>query len=210
MREESEMIYTTYELAVKYSACERALVAFLNKSLNLTLKEGQTEEINKASHKFGVDKVIPLTDILDVLGIDDCFWAFRTVQDKKAADTIIIKFFIAIADKMLIHFESKYPEDKRPCKAIEALRAYFSNPSNKAAYVVEEAYEATLRANIDADDRNALLALLAGGVWSTSSYCGSRARGASSYRWYTISTVGGRALSEEWLTAKLKELLEES
>jgi hypothetical protein len=207
------MIYTTYNLAVEHNACERALVQFLNVSLGLVLKEGQQREIDQAAEKFGKDIPIPLTDILDFLGIDDCLWAFRTVQDEEAADIIVVKFLTAIADRMSIYFESKYSEDKLPRQAVEALRAYFLNPSNKTLYAVDEAYTATNRMDISVADRMSLRVLLAGGIWSYGSYCGSRSRRAYYSRWSAPTDFGGRALSEseqKWQIAKLKELLAEA
>jgi len=192
------MIYTTYNLAVKHNACERAL-------------ESWDKHVGGIK-KFGADTPIPLTDILEVLGIDDCLWAFRAVQDEEVADTIILKFLTAVADKWLIHFESKYPQDKRPCKAFKALRDYFLNPSYKAAVAVDSAYKEAIKADLSKDDRDYLW-LLAGGDWTYSSYCGSRFRSAYNDRWYAASTIGGRALSEaekKWQTAKLQELLEEA
>jgi len=149
------MLYTTYNLAVKHNACERALKAW--------------DKHVRGMEKFGVDTQIPLTDVLDVLGIDDCLWAFRTVQDEEAADTIAVKFLIAIADRMIIHLESKYPGDKRPCQAIEALRVYLSNPSREAAYAVDSAYSEARKAKLSIDDDYSLWALLAGGYWNNSS-----------------------------------------
>jgi hypothetical protein len=192
------MIYTTYNLAVRHNACERALESWVK-------HVGGIE-------KLDVDTQIPLTDILDVLGISDCLWALRTIQDQEVVDIIATKFLIAVADRELIYFESKYPEDKRPCRAIEALRAYFLNPSNKTANAVDDAYRATLGANLSVDDRD-ILWLLAGGNWGNGAACGSRCRIAVDYRWYSASSIGGRALSEaelKWQTAKLKELLEEA
>lgn len=193
------MIYTTYNLAVKHNACERAL-------------ESWDKHVGGIK-KFGVDTQIPLTDILDVLGIDDCLWALRTVQDQEAADIIATKFLTAIVDRTLIYFESEYPEDKRPCQAIEVLRAYLLNPSKETSRAVDKVYAETFEMGLRADDEMALLALLAGGRWNDGAYCGSRARAAAYYRWYTASHIGGRALSEVELkcqAAKLKELLEEA
>jgi hypothetical protein len=88
------MLYTTYNLAVKHNACSRALDAW-----------------EKYAKKLDKDTPIPLTQILKVLGIDDCLWAFRTVDDQEKAKVIAVKFAIACADRVLINFESKYPKD---------------------------------------------------------------------------------------------------
>jgi len=193
------MIYTTYNLAVKHNACERALEAWVK-------HVGGIE-------KLDVDTQIPLTDILDVLGISDCLWALRTIQDQEVADIIATKFLIAVADRELSYFESKYPEDKRPCRAIEALRAYFLNPSNKTAHAVDDAYRATLGANLSVDDRDIIWGAARRRWLGHGAGCGSRARAASYDRWAANSALGGRALSEaelKWQTAKLKESLEEA
>lgn len=189
------MIYTTYNQACKYNACERALVAW--------------DKHVGGIKKFGANTQIPLTDILDVLGIDDCLWAFSAVQDKEVADIIATKFLTAIVDRTLIYFESEYPEDNRPRQAIEVLRAYLLNPSKETSRAVDKVYTETFEMGLRADDEMALRALLAGGAWNSGSACGSRCRYASSCRWGAASGVGGRALAEKkWQTTKLKELLE--
>jgi hypothetical protein len=192
------MIYTTYNLAVKHNACERAL-------------ESWDKHVGGIK-KFGADTQIPLTDILDVLGIDDCLWALRTVKDQEAADIIATKFLTAIVDRTLIYFESEYPGDKRPRQAIEVLRAYLLNPSKETSRAVDKVYAETFEMGLRADDEMALRALLAGGDWINGANCGSRARRAVNYRWHAGSALGGRALSEaelKWQAATLKGLLEE-
>lgn len=128
------MIYTTYNLAVKYHACARALT---------TWKKHMRA-------KFDADNLIPLTEVLKVLGLDDCLWALRTISPT-VAKTISIKFAIACADRVLIHFESKSPNDKRPRQAIEAAQAYLLNPSKKTAYAADAAAYAAYAAAHAAD-----------------------------------------------------------
>jgi hypothetical protein len=56
-----------------------------------------------------------------------------------------IKFAILCAEAVLLIFEKKYPEDKRPRKSIEAAKGYLKNPSidnDVAAYAAAYADDA--------------------------------------------------------------------
>jgi hypothetical protein len=118
------MLYTTWNLAKKHNACERALTSW-------------KKHLGK---KPDGDTLIPLTDILDTLGLDDALWALRaTTEDSKMFS---VKFAIACADRVLIIFESKYPGDKRPREAIEAAQAFLLNPSKKTADAAADAAHA--------------------------------------------------------------------
>jgi hypothetical protein len=50
-----------------------------------------------------------------------------------------VQFAILCADAVLSFYESKYPEDKRPRKAIEAAKKYLKKPSARAAYAAAHA-----------------------------------------------------------------------
>jgi hypothetical protein len=141
------MLTTTYNLAVKHGACERALEAW--------------DEHVGGIEKFGYDTKIPLTDVLDVLGLDDCLWAFRATENNELAKTILFKLLIACADRVLIHYEAKYPDDKRPRQAIETAQAYLLNPLKVAAAAAYAAAAAAHAAYAAADAAAAAYAAVA-------------------------------------------------
>ena len=119
------MLHTTYDLAKKHKACQRALKAWKSHAKDTGKKLGDTK--------------IPLIDVLNVLGMEDCLWAFRATNDEQAAKLLAIKFAIACADRVLIICESKYPKDNRPRKAIEAAQTYLLNPSKENARAAADA-----------------------------------------------------------------------
>jgi hypothetical protein len=117
------MLYTSWNLAKKHHACIEALDKW----------QAAHPKI-KFNVPIGGAHPIQLLDVLNILGLDNCLWAFRATTDEEATKIIAVKFAIACADRVLIHFESKYPNDKRPRQAIEAAQAFLLNPSQKTAH----------------------------------------------------------------------------
>ena len=73
-------------------------------------------------------------------------WLIVRILTKKQR----VQYAIYAAEKVLHIFEEKYPDDKRPRKAIEAARNYLKNPTEetkKAAYAANAAYAAADAAN---------------------------------------------------------------
>jgi hypothetical protein len=66
-----------------------------------------------------MDKEITILEILNHNGVKDAFWALRT-QDYRDYCLILAD----IAESVLHIFEEKYPEDKRPREAIDAIRLW--------------------------------------------------------------------------------------
>ena len=168
------MLYTSFELAQRHNACDRSLATFLG------VKEDE-HKIAVAAEKYGRDKLIPLIDVLNVLGVKDCLWAFRATTDEAQAKIMAVKFAIACADRVLIHYESKYPGYNQPREAIEAARNYLLNPSKETA---DAAYAAA--------------------------YAAADAAYAAAYAAADAAYAAARAVEGEWQVKKLKELLEES
>ena len=67
------------------------------------------------------DEPISFKHILESNGIEDAVWCLRTLEYKE-----ICLFCADVAESVLPFFEKKYPEDKRPRKAIEGIRLYQS------------------------------------------------------------------------------------
>jgi len=76
---------------------------------------------------YGQDTPIKLSQILDICGIDDCFW----VLERKPLNTIYVReirlFGCDCAERVLHIFESEHPNDHRPRQAIEAAQRYARN-----------------------------------------------------------------------------------
>ena len=63
------------------------------------------------------------------------------------------KYAIFAAKQVLLIFEKKYPDDKRPCLAIEAAEKYLKYPTKGNKEIVNAAYAATYAAYAaNADD----------------------------------------------------------
>jgi len=73
---------------------------------------------------YGRETPIPLSKILDICGIEDCFWVLRrlplTDENKRDLRLLACDF----AESTLSIFESEHPDDKRPRKAIRVSRQY--------------------------------------------------------------------------------------
>ena len=63
-----------------------------------------------------------------------------------------VQYAVYAAEQVIDIFEKKYPEDKRPRKAIEAVKKCIENPSEEnkriAAYAANAAYAAEIRKKI--------------------------------------------------------------
>lgn len=74
---------------------------------------------------------------LENITYNDKVWAATKLFTKKQN----VKWVILCAESVLYNFESVYPNNKRPRKAIEAAKKYLKNPSGKnksAAWSVTE------------------------------------------------------------------------
>jgi len=84
-------------------------------------------------NKYGHDTPINLVDMLDHNGLDDALWCLRCCQDQPAAEKQARLLAADFAEHVLHFFEEKYPNDKRPCLAIEAARLYAHGEITDAA-----------------------------------------------------------------------------
>jgi hypothetical protein len=106
-RREYLMLHTTFKLAHESGAC--------------------TEGYRKlAKHlggvdNYGEDKPIPLAVIIESNGLADALWTLRCTVEP--SENIQIEFACRCAEHVLHFYEDKYPNDDRPRKAIEAVRA---------------------------------------------------------------------------------------
>jgi hypothetical protein len=72
--------------------------------------------------KWGKDTPFPLSEVLEVCGLNDALWALRIVIEP--ADREMRLFACDCAKRVLPIFEEEYPEDNRPRRAIETARRF--------------------------------------------------------------------------------------
>jgi hypothetical protein len=106
------------------------------------------EVVAKNSH--GPNTLIPLTVVLDALGLYAALWALRWVPQAEVAErNRIARLFAAdCAERVLPLFEHEFPDEKWPRRTIEAARWFAGKPANRGFYkdreaVREEAWEAS-------------------------------------------------------------------
>ena len=111
------MLHTTFRLAKKGGACEESYKK-MAKALG-------------GVREYGMDTPIPLDKVLEVCGLNDALWSLRIVRED--ADREIRLFACDCAERVISIFESKYPEDNRPRKAIETSRLFAEGKATKQA-----------------------------------------------------------------------------
>ena len=74
------------------------------------------------------DEPLEIKTILDTNGIEDAVWALRAVDGH---DKDIRLFTCDCAESVLRFFESRFPNDNRPRKAIEIARRFANGECNK-------------------------------------------------------------------------------
>ena len=73
---------------------------------------------------YGRTTPVKLSQVLDICGIEDCFWVLdRATLDKSYAPEIRL-LICDYAELILPIFEDKYPGDSRPRAAIETARRF--------------------------------------------------------------------------------------
>src|SRR3990167_4233695 len=80
--------------------------------------------------KYGKDTPIPLDKVLEVCGLTDAIWSLQCTTEP--SENFLIEFACGCAEHVLCFFEDKYPDDKRPRKAIEAARICLTDKSQAA------------------------------------------------------------------------------
>ena len=110
------MLNTTFAKAKEAGACVESYRKFAK------FKGGVT--------KWGKDKPFPLSEALEVCGLQDAIWCFRCTIEP--SENILIEFACRCSERVLHIYEDKYPDDKRPRKAIEAARIYIIEKSPAA------------------------------------------------------------------------------
>ena len=110
------MLFTTFAKLHKAGAC----------------REGYTKLARSLGgvNEYGKDTLIPLDKIIESNGLQDTIWTFRATIE--TSDDLLIEFSVRCAEHVLHFYEDKYPDDKRPRKAIETARVCITDKSPEA------------------------------------------------------------------------------
>ena len=175
------MITTTLNRIRKHFPCESSWVELLE-SLDKTKAD---------------DEPLSMVHILDTLGMDDCFWAMRSLPEYDREWRLLA---CACAEAVLSHFEDKYPKDDRPRKCIEVSRAFANGEATQDEMVAaRDAADAAADAAGDAARDAADAAADAAGDYSWY---------AAGDAWYEARTAGGAAGKEQ--ESQLRKVLTET
>ena len=149
---------------------------------------------------YGRDTPITLLQILNINGLDDALWALRACPD---SDTFARLLACDYAEHVLPIFETQYPDDDRPRKAIEVSRRYARG----------EAIEAELTAAWNAAE--AAWAAAETTAWAAAETAAWADAWAAAWAaaWADAWAAGGawnaaEAAERTWQEARLRELLE--
>ena len=102
------MLHTTFRKAWEAGACS-------SKYNKMAKALGRVKE-------YGRDTPVPLDKVLDICGLDAALWCLCCVIEP--AEREIRLLACDFAEHTLSIFEEKYPDDKRPHKAIEISRKF--------------------------------------------------------------------------------------
>lgn len=172
------MLHTTFRLAREAGACVASYRRFARHMGGI--------------RAFGEDTTIPLSAVLEVLGVVDAVWCLRSVLPEQEAerDRLARLFACACAEHVLHFFEAVYPDDRRARNAIEVARRF----------AIGEATSEELTAASDA-------------AWAASVAASDASVAASDAAWVArdaardAASVATSDAEREWQAACLLELL---
>ena len=109
----------------------------LNKIKNHTPCSDGWKKLLASLGKTGPDdEPLNLLHILKSNGVNDCLWAFRCTEGN---DRIYGHMAADFAESVLHIFENRYPKDKRPRLAIQAVRDFADGKIDAAAWTAMDA-----------------------------------------------------------------------
>jgi hypothetical protein len=163
---------------------------------------------------YGRDTPITLLQILDINGFDDALWALRACDD---AETFSRLLACDYAEHVLPIFETQYPDDDRPRKAIAVSRRHAHGEATdaelSAAWAAWDAARYAAGAAARAAGAAAWAAWHAAGAAGAAAWHAAWAAGAAA--WYAAEAAAEAAARDAawhaectWQEARLRELLE--
>ena len=139
--------------------------------------------------------------LLDINKVDSSWsrWLFTNLMTKKQN----VEIAIFSASEVLSIFEDKYPDDKRPRKAIEAAQKWLDDPTDKNA-------SASASASASAYAASASASAYASASASASAYAASASASAYAYASASAASAYARKKLQEKIIKKAVEILEET
>lgn len=120
----------------------------INKQIIEKLKPCQDRFDNFKKHYSDFDDDLKEFILLENISYSDKVWVFTRLATKMQN----VKWSLLCASKVLHLFEEKYPNDKRPRKALEFVENWINNPSDAAdafaaAFAASDASASAARTN---------------------------------------------------------------
>ena len=99
-------------------------------------------------NEYGKDMLIPLDKILESNGLQDTIWSLRATTE--SSENLLTEFVCRCAEHFQHFYEDKYPDDKRPRRAIETTLVCITDKSPEARAAARAAENAARTAAEDA------------------------------------------------------------
>jgi hypothetical protein len=209
------MLHTTFARAKEANACTESYHKFA--------------KFKGGIRKWGKDTPFPLSEVLEVCGLNDALWALRIVIEP--ADREMRLFACDCAERVLPIFEQQYPEDnRRPRQAIETARRFALGKATQeelaaawaAAVEVAEAaatWDVAWAAEAAATTTWAAARAAAATTWAAAEAAAAAAWAAAAAAWAAATwdvawaaeaaeAAAARAAEEEWQKKRFIELLD--
>ena len=178
------MIHTTFRLVKKEGACEPSYKKFAKHVGGI--------------QKYGLDTPIPLTEVLDVLGLADALWCLQATIE--GSDKIARLLSCIYAEHALPNYEQVFPDDPRVRDCIDTSRRYANGQATL------EELTAAWRAADSAARRAANSARSAWRAWVAADSAAKR--DADSAAWSAAESAADSAAEREWQANKFREYME--
>jgi mRNA-degrading endonuclease HigB of HigAB toxin-antitoxin module len=176
----------------------------INKQIIEKLKPCQDRFDNFKKHYSDFDDDLKEFILLENISYSDKVWVFTRLATKMQN----VKWSLLCASKVLHLFEEKYPNDKRPRKALEFVENWINNPSDASAYASAAASAAASSAADAAADfaaAYAASAAFAAAAASAAAYA-SAAASAAAYASSAASSAAFAAASASAARTNEEEL----
>jgi hypothetical protein len=204
--QEVNMLTTTFRLAREAGACSESYRRYAR----------HVGEVKK----YGEDTPINLNDVLDVCGLYDALWALGCCREQPEAEKLGRLLAADYAEHILLFFEERWPEDKRPRQAIEVARRYAEG--NATREELAAAWAAAWAAGAAAGAAAWAAAWAAGAAAGAAAWAAAGAAAwaaawaaARAAAWAATGAAAGAAAwaaagaaEREWQESKFKEYLE--
>ena len=148
-------------------------------------------------NKYGKDTLIPLDKIIESNGLQDTIWTLRATTE--SAENLLVEFACRCAEHVLHFYEDKYPDDKRPRRAIETTLVCITDKSPEARAAARAARDAAWNAARAAwDARDAAWAAARDAAWNAA-WAGDAAWNAA---WDARDAAWAAARDAAWNAAR--------